>query len=68
VSVSVRLLSLGSQMNTVTAIFSDLLVLCLHADLLRLGMRVLGGDVVVLECRRLQLLPLHAELLGFFCS
>ena len=73
VSVGVELLSLGSQMNTFTAIFLDLLfttivvlVLSLHVDLLRLGVRVLGSGGVGLECCRLQLLLLHIELLGLF--
>jgi hypothetical protein len=35
-----------------------------HGGLLRLGMRVLGGDDVGLGCRRLQLLLLHVKFLG----
>ena len=35
-----------------------------HGNLLRLGVHVLGGDGVGLECRRLQLLLLHVEFLG----
>ena len=52
------------------AVHDELLVVLVlghfHGDLLRLGVRVLGGDDVGLECRRLQLLLLHIELLGLF--
>ena len=52
------------------AVHDELLVVLVlghfHGDLLRLSVRVLGGDDVGLECRRLQLLLLYIELLGFF--